>query len=132
VEQKSAKFVDYLDYLKKELGADFAAELDRIKEVCKQKVQEAITIDPEIKYKKPEFYPANGTHVYIGPSAPNEKGSKVTFPGNALTSDGRPATLPGAVVPKGFTHYSHCSCYMPDERFPRPTLEMAELEMMSE
>lgn len=74
MEQKSSKFVDYLDYLKKELGADFAAELVKIQEVCKQKVQEAITFDPELKNKKPEFYPANGTHVYIGPSAPTGKG----------------------------------------------------------
>lgn len=40
--------------------------------------------------------------------------------------------LTGAVVPKNFEHYSYCSCYQPDPRFPRPTMELAELEMLSE
>ena len=40
--------------------------------------------------------------------------------------------LPGALVPKGFNHYPSCSCYKPNPNFPRPTLEMAELEMLSE
>jgi hypothetical protein len=42
VEEKSARFVDYLDFIKKEVGADFASELERIKEVLKQKTSEAI------------------------------------------------------------------------------------------
>jgi hypothetical protein len=38
----------------------------------------------------------------------------------------------GAVVPNGFKHYATCSCYKPDPNYPRPTLELAELEMISE
>jgi hypothetical protein len=40
--------------------------------------------------------------------------------------------LTGGIVPKGFEHYSFCSCYKPNPNFPRPTLELAELEMLSE
>ena len=42
MEEKSARFVDYLDFIKKEVGADFASELERIKEVLKVKTSEAI------------------------------------------------------------------------------------------
>jgi len=38
----------------------------------------------------------------------------------------------GALVPKGFQHYPECSCYVADPRYPRPTLELAGLEVMSE
>ena len=40
--------------------------------------------------------------------------------------------LLGAMVPKGFEHYSNCSCYVPNPNHPRPTLELAEYEMLSE
>lgn len=42
------------------------------------------------------------------------------------------ATLPGGVVPDGFVHYSHCTCFKPSKRYPNYTLEHAELEMYSE
>jgi hypothetical protein len=38
----------------------------------------------------------------------------------------------GAVVPHGFKHYPTCSCYQPNPNYPRPTLELAEMEMLSE
>ena len=40
--------------------------------------------------------------------------------------------LPGAVVPNGFQHYPHCVCYVPDPNKPKPTLELAEIDMLSE
>ena len=40
--------------------------------------------------------------------------------------------LSGTVVPEGFKHYPHCICYQPDPKYPRPTLELAELDMLSE
>lgn len=46
--------------------------------------------------------------------------------------NGVPQILSGAIVPNGFKHYSNCSCYKPDDRFPKPTMELAELEMYSE
>jgi hypothetical protein len=60
------------------------------------------------------MYPASGTNTKACP--------KCT--GNGL--------LPGAIVPKGFTHYTHCICYKPDPRYPHPTLELAELDILSE
>ena len=41
-------------------------------------------------------------------------------------------TLPGSVVPDGFVHYSHCSCFVPSKRYPNYSMELAELEMYSE
>lgn len=44
-----------------------------------------------------------------------------------------PTVLPGAIVKDGFKHYSYCSCYKPDnEKFPRMTQELAQIEMKSE
>ena len=51
---------------------------------------------------------------------------------NVVSGQQQSDLLAGAVVPKGFEHYSHCVCYKPDDRFPRPTMELAELEMLSE
>ena len=41
-------------------------------------------------------------------------------------------TLPGSVVPKGFQHYSHCSCFVANPDYPNYTMDNAEMEMMSE
>ena len=41
-------------------------------------------------------------------------------------------TLPGSVVPSGFQHYTHCSCFQPSKKYPNYTMEHAELEMYSE
>lgn len=41
-------------------------------------------------------------------------------------------SLPGTIIPPGFTHYTHCSCYIPNPKKPHPTMHYAELEMMSE
>lgn len=41
-------------------------------------------------------------------------------------------TLPGSVIPAGFEHYTHCSCFQPSKSYPNYTMELAELEMMSE
>jgi len=42
-------------------------------------------------------------------------------------------SLAGTLVPDGFKHYTHCSCYVPnaDKSF-HPTMEYAHLEMISE
>ena len=41
-------------------------------------------------------------------------------------------TLPGAVIPDGFQHYSHCSCFQPSKRYPNYSNELAELELYTE
>jgi len=38
----------------------------------------------------------------------------------------------GTVVPAGFKHMTYCDCYEPNHEYPLPSLQMAELEMMSE
>jgi hypothetical protein len=60
------------------------------------------------------MYPASGTNIYT----------------KGYTTTG--GLLPGAVVPKDFIHYNHCICYIPDPKHPKPTLELAELDMLSE
>ena len=43
------------------------------------------------------------------------------------------SSLPGSsVLPENFEHYPSCSCYQADPRFPKPTMELAKLEMLSE
>lgn len=93
------------------------------------------------------MYPGTGTHR-TGP-APTKQ---IQLTGGATTGgmssgmSGRPpvssaiGSLPGTLVPhrevkKGqpWTHYSHCSCYVPNENKSfRPTMEYAHLEMLSE
>ena len=41
-------------------------------------------------------------------------------------------TLPGSIVPQGFQHYTHCSCFQPSKRYPNYTMDLAEIEMLSE
>ena len=41
-------------------------------------------------------------------------------------------TLPGSVVPKGFQHYSHCSCFVPNPAYPNYTMDNAKDTMLSE
>ena len=31
-------------------------------------------------------------------------------------------TLPGSVVPEGFQHYTHCSCFQPSKLYPNYTM----------
>lgn len=40
--------------------------------------------------------------------------------------------LTGAVVPNNFKHYPECSCYSSDPRHPKPTMELAGLEILTE
>lgn len=40
--------------------------------------------------------------------------------------------LSGAVVPANFQHYPECSCYQANPRYPKPTMELAGLDIMTE
>jgi hypothetical protein len=102
---------------------EFAKENERIKVLLKDKANMAKNIDPDFStYKSPDFYPANGSHVYTGNQTLTKGGS----------SGGIPGTMPGNLVPSGFKHYSHCTCYSPNSNNPRVTTELAEIEMLSE
>ena len=90
---------------------DFAEEQNRIKTILKHKAEDAKLTNRESDplYKPLKMYPTIG-----GSSAGNGKIGG------------------GAVIPKDFRHYPHCSCYVPNPNHPWPTLELAELDMLSE
>lgn len=106
-------------------------------------------IDPEMsQYVNPTLYPATGnsqyrqpvTSVVIGGSSGGAtNGAGAGFVGNPSSSNvitnlatANVGTLPGSVIPDGFTHYSHCSCFQPSKRYPNYSLEHAEIEMYTE
>ena len=70
--------------------------------------------------KRISLYPASGI-----PANMIGQGDKQSEGLNGSVVSG---LLAGSIVPKGFEHYSFCSCYKPDPRYPRPTLELAEIE----
>lgn len=72
---------------------------------------------------------SSGGGGYTGGGVPGANSSEVVIKDLHLEAVG---TMPGSVVPPGFDHYTHCSCFVPDRRYPNYTMEHAELEMMSE
>jgi hypothetical protein len=67
----------------------------------------------------------------------DDKGKHMAYPiGQGNDKSGKKGTgggtLQGSVLPANFKHYSHCSCYQPSPDAPKPSLEMAELEALSE
>jgi hypothetical protein len=68
--------VEYIDYIKKEVNADFAGELERIKEVLKLKVMQAKNTDVDSLYKSPNFYPASGPNASAGKSSGTNSNKK--------------------------------------------------------
>jgi hypothetical protein len=86
------------------------------------------------------MYPGTGTHrTGPGPTKQIHLTGGATTGGMSSGMSGRPpvtsviGSLPGTLVPKGFTHYTHCSCYVPNaNKSFHPTMEYAHLEMISE
>ena len=66
---------------------------------------------------------------YTGGGMPGASSSERVVKDLTLEAVG---TLPGSVIPEGFQHYTHCSCFQPSKRYPNYTMELAELEMYSE
>jgi len=123
----------------------------------KKTVEKVWNIDPELNnYIPPTLYPATGDNKYRNPiqqiiirnetsaaaaasgdgggggygrGGPGPSASDKIVKDLALEAVG---TLPGSVIPDGFTHYSHCTCFKPSKKYPNYTLEHAELEMYSE
>lgn len=108
---KNQKFYDYKQAIINLVGADFAEDQDRIKAILKEKADEAKIEDLDYIPNKTPMYPANGTTKNVV---------------------GGIKSLAGCVVPNGFKHYTYCTCYVPNPKYPRPTLELAELDMLSE
>ena len=69
-----------------------------------------------------------GRDGYTG-GVPGSNPSELVIKDLALEAVG---TLPGSVVPPGFQHYTHCSCFVPSKQYPNYTMDLAEIEMMSE
>ena len=93
------------------VNEDFAEDQNRIKMFLKQRAEAAKALDNDLN-SKTKLYPLQ----VVGSNLENAKRQLID----------------GAVVPKNFKHYSYCSCYVPNPNYPRPTMELAEIEMLSE
>jgi hypothetical protein len=79
------------------IGSDFAKEQDRIKTILKEMADKAKTTGEEAELiKKSVMYPASGTSTYVPMKETSKRGGGL---------------LPGAALPAGFEHYSHCICF---------------------
>ena len=98
------------------IADDFAKDQERIRTVLKEKADAAKLTNRESHswFKPLAMYPAS-THVQTDVS---------NGPNNSI--------IAGAVLPQGFKHYPHCACYEPDPSHPKPTMELAHLDMLSE
>lgn len=115
VDMTDKKFKDYMDSILNMVNADFATDQDKIKQFLKQRADVAKSLDEDNPAPKVNLYPltlANQTYNPIHVANQNQ--------------------IVGAIIPANFKHYSHCQCYVPDPKYPRPTLELAELEIQSE
>ena len=117
---KDIKFNKYKETIMNMIGADFAEEQERIKQIIKDKAEYAKNQEKDSTLKRISLYPASGI-----PANMIGQGDKQSEGLNGSVVSG---LLAGSIVPKGFEHYSFCSCYKPDPRYPRPTLELAEIE----
>ena len=112
----------------------------------KKDVVKAIEPDQQIStYKAPMLYPGTGTSKYakagsITASAVGDQpynGAGTGMPGVNMGRLVSPelqtvGTMPGGVVPVGFKHYSHCSCFVPSPDIPNYTMKDAEINMKTE
>jgi len=132
------------------VSEDFSKEYDVVMADLKKQIEKVWSIDPELNnYVPPTLYPATGDSKYRNPiqqivirnasSGNGENGGGGDGYGGVsgervvkdLTLEAV-GTMPGGVIPDGFTHYSHCNCFVPSKRYPNYTVEHAELEMYSE
>lgn len=138
------RFKDYRDHLSRETAQEFAHELKERGAEIKLMTGRATIIDPATTtYQSPPFYPIPGG-TGTNPSGPvyavngsDSKAAQNRFkgkqgPGTTSFNQLAPVALTGSVMPAGFQHYMHCSCYAPKPGMPKPTMEMAEIEQMSE
>jgi len=103
-------------------------------------MEQAREISANSTYQNPMMYPGTGTHrTGPGPSKQIQPNGGATTGGMSSGMSSRPpvtsviGALPGTLVPDGFTHYTHCSCYVPNADKPyHPTMNFAHLEMISE
>lgn len=113
------RFNDYKQAITNMIAADFAEDQDRIRAILREKAEAAKTTDGSF------------TRVPMYPSA-QPAGYVARFGGSPVSPKRQMASIVGAVVPAGFEHYPRCTCYVPNPKQPWPTLELAELDMLSE
>ena len=116
---KDTKFDKYKEHILGMINADFADDMDRIKKIIKTKAENAKNTDRDSINRPIVMYTATGL-------TPDELGH------NKTSLNYTNASMSGAVVPVGFEHYSFCSCYKVNPEHPKPTLELANCEMLSE
>ena len=115
---KDQKFADYIQHILYTIGADFAQQEERIRTQLKEIADKGKALGESSQfYKRTLFYP-------ISSQAQAEESKAATTAVQRVPG--------GAVVPEGFKHYPQCSCYRPDERHPRPPMELAEIDILSE
>ena len=140
------KMNDYKEHVSQIVNKDFAADYDTTVQMLKKWTEKACDINPETSlYKPPLLYPGTGTSKYakagsITANAVGDQpynGAGTGMPGVNMGRLVSPelqvvGTMPGGVVPKNFQHYSHCSCFVPNPKYPNYTMESAEINMLSE
>lgn len=143
------------------MSEKFSADYDKVMVSLKKQIETVWNIDPELNnYVPPTLYPATGSSRYRNPIQQivirNAGGSGDGVGGGSSRGDGggdgytggggnfsgervikdltleSVGTMPGGVIPPNWKHYSHCTCFEPDKRYPNYTIEHAELEMYSE
>ena len=135
------RFNDYKNHIKGIVEVDFEEKRAAMEKDMNLKVTQVRDIGSNSTYQAPKLYPGTGSRKY-GTQTQHKPGTIQlnSMPGPAMGAggDGRVnlikdvGALPGTLIPKGFNHYTHCSCYIPDPSKPHPTMHYAELEMISE
>lgn len=140
------KLNDYKGHVSQIVGEQFSADYDAINQNLKKEVEKAHDITDMSNYVPPTLYPATGNSKYRNPISQivikHDYGGEggVGGGGGNLVSSGvindlaleAVGTIPGSIVPTGFQHYTHCSCFQPSKKYPNYTMQLAELEMYSE
>ena len=129
--KKTRKFKDYRDHIVRIADDLFAAEFKE--QAVKIKDMRDVTSNIEkttTRYKAPNLFPVpmgqpepHGSAVKAIGFQPSKE--QIAAAPNGMMNNGVP-------VPDGFKHYTFCNCYAPDERHPRPTMELAQIEMLGE
>lgn len=100
--------------------------------ILKDKAEAAkITDQKHSQYKRTPMYPATGSNTYLQ-LINNTKGGSKTQQYEVGKHPQNSGSIPGAIIPQNFRHYPHCFCYVPNPKHPWPTMELAELDMLSE
>ena len=138
------RFDDYKNHIKGIVENDFQTEQNELEKDLRNLVTKVNAFKTS-SFDEPNFYPGTGSHKYgqnkgkmnqiqLGATGASGNSGMGTANGTGMQMNLSAAvgSIPGSVIPAGFTHYTYCSCYVPDGKKPHPTMKYAEMEMMSE